>query len=377
MNQKNGNKSISFLRGVPAEEALVRLAPDIAEGYRKAVEKYGVQVLQYGHFRGFEPLRKLIGNTHDVPTERVVVGNGGLEMLSLFFKSLPGRSKILVEETSYDRVLMDIANYGHRSTGVGLSKEGLDLDRLNSLAKKGSYAAFYGIPFHHNPSGVTYTEDNRQAVEKICRENNIMCIWDVCYQRLRYDGNTNVNVKISEWGPIIAGSFTKTIAPGTKCGYIVVPKNRVEHLTQIVANTRINPNLPTQALVCEFMESGRFEDFLGYLKRLYKPRMDALNAALETYFPGAYPARISGGFFSTLSIPGIGPAEECSFIRRARDAGVGIAPAWNAVAPNLLQKKRKRGFFTRLTFPAFEPERIESGIAKLARIVDPSQIYFS
>ncbi len=372
MKENGGNESISFLRGVPAEEALALLAPEIAEGYRKAVGKYGVQVLQYGHVKGFEPLRKQIGNLHDVDPERVVVGNGGLEMLSLFFKSLPGRSRILVEETSYDRVLMDIANYGHRSTGVGLSKDGLDLDRLNSLVKKGSYAAFYGIPFHHNPSGVNYTEENRRAVEKICRENNIVCVWDVCYQRLRYDGNANSDVEVSEQGPIIAGSFTKTITPGTKCGYVVVPKNYMEHLTQIVANTRINPNLPTQALVCEFLESGRFEDFLGYLKGLYKPRMDALNAALEAHFPGAYPARVTGGFFSTLTIPGIGPAEEDSFIRRAKEAGVGIAPAWNAVAPNLLQRKRKRGFFTRLTFPAFEPERIERGIAKLAEIVGQS-----
>ena len=100
-------QSINFLRGVPSEEALSRLIPTISKGYERVIRQYGTDVLQYGHFTGFKPLRELIGSLHHVDPERVVVGNGGLEMISLFFKSLPKGSNIIVEEASYDRVLFD------------------------------------------------------------------------------------------------------------------------------------------------------------------------------------------------------------------------------------------------------------------------------
>lgn len=77
-------RSINFLRGVPAEEALSRLIPMVSGGYEKVIRRYGTDVLQYGHFGGFKPLRDLIGSLHRVDPERVIVGNGGLEVISLF-----------------------------------------------------------------------------------------------------------------------------------------------------------------------------------------------------------------------------------------------------------------------------------------------------
>lgn len=358
-------KSINFLRGVPAEEALSRLIPLVSEGYEKVIRRHGTDVLQYGHFAGFKTLRDLLGNLHDVNPERVIVGNGGLEVISLFFKSLPRESNIIVEEASYDRVLLDAKRYGHQLIGVKLTPEGVDLDQFGNLLNKVAAKVFYGIPFHQNPTGINYTKDNRNAVELMCRENGILCVWDVCYQGLRYDGKANDPIEISEWGPILASSFTKTISPGTKCGYIIVPNHYVEHLSGIIANTRINPNLPTQAFITDFIESGRYNDFLEYLRKLYKPRMDALNNALNAMFPGAFPVPITGGFFASLTLENISSDQEAPFIACAKEAGVGIAAAWDAVAPNFREEMRKKGLFVRLTFPAYEPSKIEWGISKL------------
>jgi len=358
-------QTINFLRGVPSEEALARLVSLAAEGYRKVIRQHGTDVLQYGHFAGFKPLRDLIGNLHDVNPERVIVGNGGLEMISLFLKSLPTESNIIVEQASYDRVLLDAKRYGHHLIGVSLTPEGVDLNQFENLVTKVKARAFYGIPFHQNPTGINYTEENRKAVELMCGENEILCVWDVCYQGLRYDGKANDPIEISEWGPILASSFTKTISPGTKCGYIVVPNHYVEHLSGIIVNTRINPNLPTQAFIADFIESGKYNDFLAYLCKLYKPRMDALNTALNGMFPGAIPVPITGGFFASLTFDNISIDNEAAFIESAKEAGVGIAAAWDAVAPNFRAEMRKKGLFTRLTFPAYEPDRIEWGISKL------------
>jgi len=358
-------QAINFLRGVPSEEALLRLIPIVSEGYERVIRRYGTDVLQYGHFTGFKPLRDLIGSLHHVDPERVIVGNGGLEVISLFFKSLPRESNIIVEEASYDRVLLDAQCYGHHVIGVKLTPQGVDLSQFRDVVNNVAVAAFYGIPFHQNPTGINYTEENQKAVERVCRENKILCVWDVCYQDLRYDGKANGSIDISEWGPILASSFTKTISPGTKCGYMIVPNHYVEHLSRIIANTRINPNLPTQAFIADFIESGRYDDFLEYLCKLYKPRMEALNRALNAHFPGAFPVAISGGFFASLTLGNISSDQEASFIEGAKEAGVGIAAAWDAVAPNFREEVRKKGLFVRLTFPAYEPNRIEWGISKL------------
>ncbi len=365
MNRKNEKESINFLRGVPSDDALSRLIPIVSEGYQRVIRRYGTDVLQYGHFTGFKPLRDLIASLHDVTPERVMVGNGGLEVISLFLKSLPRESNIIVEEASYDRVLNDAKRYGHHLIGVKLTPEGIDLNQLGHVVNKVAVAAFYGIPFHQNPTGINYAEENRKAVEHMCRENEILCVWDVCYQDLRYDGKTNGSIEVSEWGPILTSSFTKTISPGTKCGYMIVPNHYIEHLSGVIVNTRINPNLPTQAFIADFIDSGQYDNFLEYLCKLYKPRMDALNSALHTQFPGMFPVAITGGFFASLTFKNISSDLEAPFIECAKEGGVGIAAAWDAVAPNFSEEVRKKGLFVRLTFPAYAPEKIEWGISKL------------
>ncbi len=362
-------QSINFLRGVPAEEALSRLVQIAADGYGKVINQYGTDVLQYGHFTGFKPLRDLIGGFHHVNPERVIVGNGGLEVISLFFKSLPRESIIIVEEASYDRVLLDAKCYGHHLIGIKLTPEGVDLNQFRNVANKNTVAAFYGIPFHQNPTGINYTEENRKEVERICREYNILCVWDICYQALRYDGKANDSIEVSDWGPILTSSFTKTISPGTKCGYMIVPNHYVGHLSTIITNTRINPNLPTQAFITDFIESGQYNDFVKYLCNLYRPRMKVLNTALSNLFPGAFPVLITGGFFASLTLDSISSEKETSFIESAKQAGVHVAAAWDAIPPNCIEEKRKKGLFIRLTFPAYEPDKIEWGISKLKDII--------
>ena len=197
-------KSINFLRGVPSDEALSRLIPMASEGYKKAIEKYGTDVLQYGHFTGFKPLRNRVAALHDVDPERVMIGNGGLEVISLFLKSLPKESNILVEETTYDRVLSDTKQYGHNVIGIKLTPDGIDLDQFRDVANKVPVAAFYGIPFHQNPTGINYSEKCRKAVERLCQEHDILCVWDVCYQHLRYDRSEERRVGKecrSRWSP--------------------------------------------------------------------------------------------------------------------------------------------------------------------------------
>ena len=91
-------QSINFLRGVPAEEALSRLIPMASEGYEKVIRRYGTDVLRSGHVTGFKPLRDLIGSLHRVHPERVIVSNGGLEVISLFSSLSPEKAISLLKK---------------------------------------------------------------------------------------------------------------------------------------------------------------------------------------------------------------------------------------------------------------------------------------
>ncbi|MDM8552964.1 PLP-dependent aminotransferase family protein [Desulfobacterales bacterium HSG2] len=362
---------INFLRGVPADESLEKISPLVAEGYKEAINKYGATVLQYGHFGGFKPLRDILGEIYNTDPERIIAGNGGLEVISLFFKSLPPNSTIIVEEATYDRVLLDAMQYGHKVVGVEMTSEGVNSDDLERLLREipaGSAKVFYGIPFHQNPTGITYTEENRKAVEEICGKQDAICAWDVCYESLRYDGNKNTPIEVSDGGPILMSSFTKTISPGTKCGYMVLPKEMIGHVTNVIANTRINPNLPTQAFIAEFIKSGKYDEFQNVLCDLYKPRMDALNTAMEAHFSETDPVRATGGFSVLLNMPEITEEKEDLFVKSAKEAGVSIGSASAVFAPNILEKNRGKGFFVRTPFPALEPEQIGQGIATLKEV---------
>jgi len=365
---ESNQKTVSFLRGVPAEAALAHLLPKAAKGYKQAIDKYGTDVLQYGHFNGFKPLRDILGSVHHVDPERVVAGNGGMEMISLLFKMLPLKSNIVVEQMTYDRVIHDAARFGHNLIGVELTSDGVNIDQLKDVFGKVPVAAFYGIPFHQNPTGIDYTQENRNTVESLCKAHDALCIWDICYEPLRYDGNRNLPISVSDWGPILVSSFTKTISPGTKCGYMVLPEKNMALMTKIVANTRLNPNLPTQAFIAGFIQSGQCKDYLGFLCDLYKPRMDVMNQALNTHFCGAYPADVKGGFFSCIQFNAIPIEKEAKFLYAAKEAGVGVAMAWDAVAPDLREAKQKQGLFVRLTFPACDPDQIAWGIATLKEV---------
>ncbi|MBF0524010.1 MAG: PLP-dependent aminotransferase family protein [Deltaproteobacteria bacterium] len=361
------NKNINFLRGIPATESLLRIKEAVAQGYHQAIMNYGSEVLQYGHFNGFLPLRQVLAELHGVHPDQVIAGNGGMEVISLLFKSLPKGSIVAVEEATYDRVLSDISRYGLKAVGIPLTSEGLDVDVLKNLITKNSMALFYGIPFHQNPVGMTYSSENVRQVNKICSDNNVLCAWDICYWQLRYDGQVNQLIDFSEpHGPILFNSFTKTIAPGTKCGYCIASKKMVETLTPIIANTRLNPNLPTQAFIADFIKSGGFEAHLTYLAELYRPRMETLNREMADKFPEIKRAEVTGGFFLGFWLPGI--KDDRAFVSAAEAAGLHITSSKSVFAPNILDQVKDQGFYLRIPYPALNPDDLAQGMTILRRV---------
>jgi DNA-binding transcriptional MocR family regulator len=207
--------------------------------------------------------------------------------------------------------------------------------------------------------------ENIEAAAELCARHDALYVCDIAYYELRYDGRKNRLLDLSKFPTTcLIGSFTKTLAPGTKCGFGIFPEDVVSRLTAVIANTRLNPNYPTQAMIDQIIDSGEYDRYLGYLADLYRPRLDSLNRALDEHFPGLERRPVTGWFFTGLWLAGI--QDEAAFIEAVKAKGVAIAPA-SVFAPGWRTHywKKEGGPFFRLTFPSLRSENIAEGIARL------------
>jgi 2-aminoadipate transaminase len=365
---------ISFLRGVPAEDALEAVAGIVEKNYAKALHEYGAKLLQYqipglSDFNGFIPLKKSLADRYGIggdPNRRVICFNGGMEVLSLILKAFPRGSQVAMESMTYDRALADALRYEHEVLGIPFTKEGVDLDSLKKTLSSGKVKIFYRVIYHQNPTGLDSTMENINAAAKLCAQYNTLYVCDIAYYELRYDGRKHRLPDMTANPDVcLIGSFTKTLSAGAKCGFGIFPEKVVDQLTPVIANTRLNPNYPTQAMIHKTIASGEYDEYLKYLCGLYQPRMDTLNRSLLRYLDGIEVPQVTGGFFMGIWLPGIGDEE--GFVKAAKANGVNIAstnlysPGWKKV----LQEKH-RGPFYRLTFPSIKSEDIELGIERIA-----------
>ena len=368
-------KEIGFLRGVPAEEALEAVAGIVEEGYARALREYGAKLLQYqipglSDFNGFMPLKKTLADRYGIggdPNRRVICFNGGLEALSMILKAFLKGSRIAMEALTYDRALADAIRYEHEVAGIPLSKEGVDLDAMEKTLSAGNIKLFYRVIYHQNPTGLDSTPQNIEDAARLCARYNTLYVCDIAYYELRYDGLKN-RLPDLDANPTtcLIGSFTKTLSPGTKCGFGIFPETLVDRLAPVIANTRLNPNYPTQAMIHNVIASGEYDQYLGYLAGLYRSRMEALNGSLVQYLDGIEVPRVTGGFFAGLWLPGIGNEED--FVKAAKANAVNIATA-NVFCPGwkTALREKQQGSFFRLTFPSVSPEEIEQGIERIGK----------
>jgi 2-aminoadipate transaminase len=365
---------ISFLRGVPAEDALEAVTGIVEKNYVKALGEYGAKLLQYqipglSDFNGFIPLKKSLADRYGIggdPNRRVVCFNGGMEALSIILKAFPRGSQVAMEAMTYDRALADALRYEHEVVGIPLTEEGVDLSAMEKMLSIGKVKLFYRIIYHQNPTGLDSTLSNIEAAAGLCARYNALYVCDIAYYELRYDGQKNILPDLTAYPALcLIGSFTKTLSAGTKCGFGIFPEKVVDQITPVIANTRLNPNYPTQAMIHKVIASGEYDAYLKYLMGLYQPRMDTLNRSLKRYLDDIEVPQVTGGFFMGVWLPGIGDEE--AFVKAAKAKGINIATA-NVYCPGwkkVLQEKHKGPFF-RLTFPSIKPEDIEQGIERLS-----------
>ena len=358
--------AISFARGAPAPECLDQAL--IGDCARAALERDGITILSYGTGGGYGPLRELLAERHGVAPGRVFLTTGGLQGF-VFYAAVqlalrPGR--VLVEAPTYDRPLKILARDEAEVVTIPMDDEGLDLDALEAELRKGGPISFlYTIPTFQNPSGRTIGIERRRRLAELAAEHDLPVLEDDPYGLVRYDGEPLPSVHELEGGQKVTftSSFSKTVAPGLRIGYFVVPHELAAAYDDRAVSTYISPSLLPQATVHELMHRGAFEPNLERVRGLLKARKDAMLAALAAEMPeGTRWSSPEGGYFLWLDFAG--DVDAAHLLTRASEAGVTFVRGADFF-PNA-----SGGWSSaRLAFSYETPERIAEGVALLASLL--------
>src|SRR5689334_14424954 len=245
---------ISFARGVPAPECLP--IEELADCAKAAIERDGKAVLSYGPGGGYGPLREWIASRHGVDPARVVVTSGSLQGFVFLAEQLvqPG-ARVLVEAPTYDRPLKILARLGAEVVALPQDDDGLQVDALEAALAEGDKPAFlYTITTFQNPSGRTLSVERRRRIAELAAQHELLVLEDDPYGLVRYEGEAPPLLFDLEGGTNVAyaSSFSKTVAPGVRVGYYVLPSDLAAQMEALAVSTYISPSFLPQAAVYEF-----------------------------------------------------------------------------------------------------------------------------
>jgi 2-aminoadipate transaminase len=357
---------ISFARGAPAPECI---DPElIADCAAAALARDGTTILSYGQGGGYLPLREILGERHDVDPVRVFLTTGGLQGF-VFYSAVqllrkPGR--VLVEAPTYDRPLKLLGWQGVEVVALPMDDEGLDPDVLEAeLAKGGDISFLYTIPTFQNPSGRTLGVERRRRIVELAIEYELDVLEDDPYGLVRYEGSAPPSLHELEGGRRVTftSSFSKTVAPGLRVGWFVVPDSLRAAYDERAVSTYISPSLLPQATVHELFARGAFEPNLQRIVGLLRHRKDAMLAALAEEMPeGVVWSTPEGGYFLWVDFgPG---ADAADLLGRATEEGVTFVRGTDFFPPGDGGETAAR-----LAFSFETPERIAQGVKLLAALL--------
>jgi 2-aminoadipate transaminase len=296
---------ISFARGAPAPEAL---AGDlVADCAARALAEDAVRLLSYGTGAGYPPLRQLLAEEHGVAPERVFITNGSLQGFVFLLEAFLGAGDaVAVEAPTYDRALLQLRLHDMRVLPVEMEDDGMDVDALEARCAAGDVPhLLYTITNFQNPSGATLSLEKRHALVRLAERHGFLILEDDPYGRLRFEGEPLPSL-FSLAGPervIFTSSFSKTVAPGLRVGYLVAPEGVAAALAGAASRTYISPALLAQGAVYKLVADGHLPGNVARVTGLMRERRDAMVANLGAMPEGTRCVPPAGGFFCWLTLP--------------------------------------------------------------------------
>lgn len=356
---------ISFAGGLPDPELFP--ATQLQAAAERMQQQRGNRLYQYGETAGLLPLRRHIAEQLSAPgthADQVVVTTGSQQALDLVVRCLvdPG-DKVLVEAPTYLGALQVLRANQATLLSIPSDNEGPDLEALEAVVSREPIRCFYTVTDFQNPTGASYSLARRKGLVELAERYNFWILEDAPYSALRYAGETLPSLQ--GLGPervIHFGSFSKTIAPALRLGWISAPREVIKVVEKLKQAADLHSSGYDQQLVLEFLQSGALEPHLQQIRTAYSKRLDAMSAALtRSLSDNLRFTKPEGGMFiwATLS----SNESTLELFRAAIAEGVAFVPGEafyiNGESDNSM----------RLNFSNSSIALIEEGISRLARLI--------
>src|SRR5450759_3958825 len=374
---------ISFAGGLPAPELFP--TERCQEAACRLLSEHGAQALQYGASEGFPPLRQFICDQMSrygiyAQPDNVVITSGSQQALDAIGKLLinPG-DRILIEEPTYLGALQAWNAYQADYIPVPIDDDGLCTDKLEPALRSGP-KFMYVLPNFQNPGGTTLALSRRHDVVALSNRYGIPIVEDDPYGALRFtgehlpplvalDANLQATVGLNghgymEGNVIYLGTFSKTLAPGLRLGWMVAPVEVIDQVVMAKQGMDLHTSTFTQMLAYEMVKDGFLDDHIRLIRKVYGERRQVMLDALQRYFPeGCSWTRPDGGLFLWARVPDW--MDTAEMLQEAVRFKVAYVPGFAFYSdPN-------RGRNTmRLNFSCEQPEKIEEGIRRLGKMLE-------
>ncbi len=350
---------ISFARGAPSLDIVD--VDGLRDAAVRAFESDPAGTTAYGTSIGYPRLRTWIADRHGVEPERVLVTNGSMQADAFLFEHVvrPG-DDVIVERPTYDRTLLSLRERGATLHPIELQPDGIDTAALAHLLGVGQARPKLAhiIPNFQNPAGYTLSLAKRQALLALAAEHGFLVFEDDPYVALRFSGESMPTMlSIDPERVVYASSFSKTVCPGIRVGYLVGPPDLIAAIARIATGTYISPNMVAQSIVYEFCASGAIERSIETVRTALAKRALTLAQALRRELPEAEFVQPDGGYFMWVTLP---PGTD---VARLFDAAAELGVAFVKGTDFLLEGGENT---LRLAYSGVTPEQIDEGITRLA-----------
>lgn len=366
---------ISFAGGIPDPDFFPTAA--IARAYEKVFQSNtgAGGALQYSISEGYTPLREWIAGYMGrkgvrAGLDEILVTNGSQQALEFLGKLLIGPGDLVaVTAPTYLGALQAFSPYEPSYVSVPMDGDGPVLADLEAaLERRPKF--FYLVPDFQNPNGITVSAERRHAIVELCARAGVPIVEDAAYAELRYDGEplpslAGIDAARNGGVPtqvIYCGTFSKTVVPALRVGWITAPREVVQRLVLMKQAADLHTSTINQ-IVLHDVVTQIYDSHVRDLRATYKLRRDAMLQALADFFPKDVTwTKPEGGMFVWIELPE-GMCGVTLLERAIREANVAFVPGAAFFAD------RSGRNTLRLSFSATKPERIREGIRRLAGLV--------
>lgn len=359
---------ISLGGGMPAPE----LFPlrEFQEACRYVLENEGRQALQYSVTEGYPPLKQYLVQKmrkYGVPAEEenILIVNGSQQALDLIGKVFldPG-DPVLTDRPTYLGAIQAWNSYEARFVTVPLDDNGTCVDLVEDILKRDPVKLIYCLPNFHNPAGVTLSLERRHKLVDLAATHGVFIVEDDPYGELRFEGEDLAPIVVlHKENTVYLSTFSKTLSPGIRLGWIVAPAEVIGRLVQAKQAADLHTSIFVQMVVNDICQRGFLRQHVKRIRDTYKERCAVMLSAMEEFFPpGTKWTRPQGGLFLWVKLP---EGVDCKkLLQAALEEKVAFIPG-HAFYPDEVSGLDA----LRLNFSAPSPEMIREGIERLGKAI--------